>query len=184
LQEVPCPRRTTCIRNSDIFVPRRTGAVNCASLSSPSYSERSSAQALRRLGRVTIAIPMAPRRRRTLTSPLREGAGGRRGRHACGDERCRHEARGKGGHQALSDSARARASTRAYPAHPGSGGHSPHTGVSSRGSLTAARAVGERTRLGTASRFISRDEVGGSAAAFHSGQEAAEDRTRSNRSPQ
>ena len=47
-----------------------------------------------------------------------------------------------------------------------------------------AGAVGERTRLGTANRFISRDEVGGGAAAFHCGQEAAEDRTRSKPSPQ
>jgi hypothetical protein len=185
LQEVPCPRRTMCIRNSDIFVRRRTGAVSCVSLSSPSYSERSSAEYCDAEG----GRPRSQSRwrldgggRRRLE--FREGAGGRRGSHACGDERRRHEGRGKGVHQALSDSARARASSRAYPTHPGNGCHSPHTGRSSRVSLTAAGAVGERTRLGTASRFISRDEVGGGAAAFHRGQEAAKDRTRSKPSPQ
>src|SRR6266481_2311552 len=37
----------------------------------------------------------------------------------------------------------------------------------------------ESTRLGTPSRFISCEEVGGGAAAFHRGQEAAKHRTRS-----
>ena len=62
--------------------------------------------------------------------------------------------------------------------------HSRHAGRSSCVSLTAGGAAGERARLGTASRFISRDEVGASAAAFHCGQEAAKDRTPSKPSPQ
>jgi hypothetical protein len=37
-------------------------------------------------------------------------------------------------------------------------------------SLTVCGAAGERTRLGIASSFISRDEVGRGAAAFHRGQ--------------
>ena len=45
------------------------------------------------------------------------------------------------------DSARARASSRAYPTQPGSGPHSRHTGRSSCVSLTAGGAAGERTRL-------------------------------------
>jgi hypothetical protein len=88
-----------------------------------------------------------------------------------------------GVHQALSDAARARASSRAEPTHPGNGCHSPHTGRSNCVSLTARGATGERTRLGTASRFISRDEVGGGAADFHRGQEAAKDRTGSKPPP-
>jgi hypothetical protein len=44
---------------------------------------------------------------------FREGGGGSRRSHACGDERRRHEGRGKGVHQAFSDSARAGASSRA-----------------------------------------------------------------------
>jgi hypothetical protein len=67
---------------------------------------------------------------------------------------------------------------------PGSGPHSGHTGRSSCVSLTAGGAFGERTSLGTASRFISHDEVRGGAAAFYCGQEAAKDRARSKPSPQ
>ena len=87
-------------------------------------------------------------------------------------------------HQALSDAARARASSRAYPTNPGNGCHSHHTGRSSCISLTACGAVGERIRLGIASRFISCDEVGGGAAACHRGQDVAKHGTRSKPSPQ
>src|SRR5207244_285568 len=49
------------------------------------------------------------------------------------------------------------------PPIPATDATAPRTGRSSRVTLTACGASGERTRLGTASRFISRDEVGGGA---------------------
>jgi hypothetical protein len=113
----------------------------------------------------------------------REGVGGRHASHAWSDERRQHEGRGKRAHQSLSDPARARASSHRQSTHPGSGPHSCHTGRSRCVSHRASGVDGARTKLGSASRFITRDDGGAGAPAFR-GQEAANDRARSKPSPQ